>query len=87
MMLSQQGGYLIAVKNSGGEIFAEIVANGVGTHGQMFNHFQGENGEALFEANHGTIQQHFYEFQLTGKCLSNPSATIYAWAKALDWRA
>ena len=64
-----------------------LLQHAYSTHGLMYNEVKGRNGEIMFETNHGTLAQH-YENYISGQpCLSNPSATIYVWAKALQRRA
>ena len=53
----------------------------------MYNKLIGIGGEALFEANHGTIPRHFLEWQMGKKAMSNPIATIYAWTEGLKYIA
>lgn len=86
-LIKSNGGFLLAVKNIEGDILSEVVANAYATHGLMYNEVKGRNGEVMFETNHGTLSQH-YENYISGQpCVSNPSATIYVWAKALHRRA
>jgi isocitrate dehydrogenase len=53
----------------------------------MYNKLVGIQGEVLFEANHGTIPRHFFEWQMGKKALSNPIATIYTWTEGLRYIA
>lgn len=53
----------------------------------MYNEVRGRNGERLFETNHGTLERHFELFVSGDQNKSNPTATIYVWAKALQRRA
>jgi isocitrate dehydrogenase len=86
-LLKSLGGFLLAAKNLEGDMFSEIVANVYTTHGLMYNEVRGQNGERLFETNHGTLERHFEQFVAGEPNYSNPSATIYVWAKALQRRA
>lgn len=53
----------------------------------MYNEVCGRDGERLFETNHGTLERHFKLFVSGEPNHSNPTATIYVWAKALERRA
>ena len=53
----------------------------------MYNEVRGRDGERLFETNHGTLERHFKLFVSGEPNHSNPTATIYVWAKALERRA
>lgn len=81
--MKSHGGYLVALKNSEGDIFSEIVANVYTIHGLMYNEVRGNGSEILYETNHGTLSRHYENFMAGEPCLSNPSTTIYVWAKAL----
>jgi isocitrate dehydrogenase len=52
----------LASKNYDGDIFAEIVANGFGVHGLMYNTIYGSNGVIMAEANHGTLVRHYKQW-------------------------
>jgi hypothetical protein len=86
-LLKSSGGFLLAAKNREGDIFSEIVSNVYTTHGLMYNEVRGRNSERLYETNHGTLERHFKLFVSGEPNLSNPTATIYVWAKALERRA
>jgi len=77
----------LALKNYDGDIFAEIVANGLGVHGLMYNTLVTKSGAVLSETNHGTISRHYEDWQKGGDLISNPISTIYAWTEALRLRA
>ena len=77
----------MATKNYDGDIFSEIVANGFGVHGLMYNTSFGKNGEILTEANHGTLVRHYEQWQRGIKTSTNPISTIYAWVEALNHRS
>lgn len=50
---------MIACKNYDGDIISEIVATGFGSRNNMINQLVGYHGEAVFEANHGTVTKHY----------------------------
>ncbi len=85
-LIQCKGGFVLALKNYDGDIFAEIVANGFGTHGLMYNKLVGKCGAVMTETNHGTIVRHYRKWQKDHETSSNPTSTIYAWTEALKHR-
>ena len=85
-MIKCKGGFLLALKNYDGDIFAEIVAEGFSAHGLMYNKLVGKDGEIVTETNHGTIVRHYKQWQKNNETSSNPTSTIYAWTEALKER-
>ena len=85
-LIKCKGGFLLALKNYDGDIFAEIVAEGFSAHGLMYNKLVGKGGEIVTETNHGTIVRHYKQWQKNNETSSNPTSTIYAWTEALKER-
>lgn len=86
-VITESGGFLLALKNYDGDIFSEIVASGLCGQPLMFSRLVGLNGEVLSEANHGTIERHYKMWQQGEETSTNPIATIFAWTEALLRRA
>ena len=61
-LIKCKGGFLLALKNYDGDIFAEIVAEGFSAHGLMYNRLVGKCGAVMTETNHGTITRHYRQF-------------------------
>jgi len=85
-MMKQEGGVLWALSNYDGDVFSDVVAAGFGSLGMMTSVLVSPDGVCEFEAAHGTVRRHYYEY-LKGKPTStNPVASIFAWSGALRKR-
>ena len=85
-LIKCNGGFLLALKNYDGDIFAEIVASGYNTQALMYNKLVGKCGAVMAETNHGTIVRHYRQYQKEQETSTNPISTIYAWTCALKHR-
>ncbi|MBN8827122.1 MAG: NADP-dependent isocitrate dehydrogenase [Sphingobacteriia bacterium] len=86
--LKSQGGYLWACKNYDGDVQSDIVAQGFGSLGLMTSVLLSPDGKTVeTEAAHGTVTRHYEEFLKGNKTSTNPMATIFAWTRALIYRA
>lgn len=86
--LKWEGGYVWACKNYDGDVQSDIVAQGFGSPGLMTSVLATPDGRIqLTEAAHGTVRRH-HERRLAGETTStNPIATVFAWTRALAFRA
>lgn len=83
-----QGGFVWACKNYDGDVQSDIVAQGFGSLGLMTSVLMTPEGDVVeAEAAHGTVTRHFREYQKGNETSTNPIASIFAWTKALTYRA
>ena len=85
-LIKCNGGFVLALKNYDGDIFAEIVASGYNAQALMYNKLVGKCGAVMTETNHGTIVRHYRQYQKEQETSTNPTSTIYAWTEALKHR-
>jgi isocitrate dehydrogenase len=86
--LKWEGGYVWACKNYDGDVQSDIVAQGFGSPGLMTSVLTSPDGSIqLTEAAHGTIARHHRRREAGEATSTNPTATIYAWTRALAHRA
>ncbi|MBC8159085.1 MAG: NADP-dependent isocitrate dehydrogenase [Alphaproteobacteria bacterium] len=85
--MKSEGGFVWACMNHDGDVQADAVAEGFGSLGLMTSVLMTADGKTVqTEAAHGTITRHFREHQAGRETSTNPTATILAWAGALDAR-
>ncbi len=88
MALKWSGGFLWACKNYDGDVQSDTVAQGFGSLGLMTSVLMTPDGKtALAEAAHGTVTRHFRLYQQGKDTSTNPIASIFAWTRALSYRA
>ena len=86
--LKWSGGYLWACKNYDGDVQSDTVAQGYGSLGLMTSVLMSPDGSAVeAEAAHGTVTRHYRQHQQGKPTSTNPSASIYAWTRGLQYRA
>ena len=82
------GGFVWACKNYDGDVQSDTVAQGFGSLGLMTSVLMTPDGRAVeAEAAHGTVTRHFRQHQLGKETSTNPIASIFAWTRALHYRA
>ncbi|WP_066894331.1 NADP-dependent isocitrate dehydrogenase [Clostridium nigeriense] len=85
-VVKSQGGYIWACKNYDGDVMSDMVATAFGSLAMMTSVLVSPDGYYEYEAAHGTVQRHYYNY-LKGKDTStNSMATIFAWSGALRKR-
>ena len=85
-VIKSQGGSIWACKNYDGDVMSDMVATAFGSLAMMTSVLVSPDGNYEYEAAHGTVQRHYYQY-LEGKPTStNPVATIFAWSGALRKR-
>ncbi len=85
-VIRSEGGYIWACKNYDGDVFSDMLATAFGSLAMMTSVLVSPDGNFEYEAAHGTVQRHYYNY-LEGKSTStNPIATIFAWTGALAKR-
>ena len=86
--IRSEGGFIWATKNYDGDILSDMIAAAFsGSLAMMTSELMSPQGHYLTEAAHGTVQRHYYRYLRGEKTSTNPTAIIFAWAKALKRRA
>ncbi|MEW6739491.1 MAG: NADP-dependent isocitrate dehydrogenase [Nitrospirota bacterium] len=85
-VIKSEGGMLWACMNYDGDVMSDMVATGFGSLGLMTSVLVSPDGKFEYEAAHGTVMRHYYEY-LKGKPTStNSIASIFAWTGAIAKR-
>jgi isocitrate dehydrogenase len=86
--LKWSGGFVWACKNYDGDVQSDTVAQGFGSLGLMTSVLMTADGKTVeAEAAHGTVTRHFRLHQQGKATSTNPIASIFAWSRALSFRA
>lgn len=86
--LKWSGGFVWACKNYDGDVQSDTVAQGFGSLGLMTSVLMTPDGKTIeAEAAHGTVTRHYREYQKGNETSTNPIASIFAWTRALTYRA
>lgn len=80
------GGYVWALKNYDGDVMSDMVSSGFGSLAMMTSVLVSPEGNYEYEAAHGTVPRHYYQYLKGEKTSTNPIATIFAWTGALKKR-
>jgi len=84
--IRSEGGFVWACRNYDGDVMSDMVATAFGSLAMMTSVLVSPEGHYEYEAAHGTVQRHYYQY-LEGKPTStNSVATIFAWTGALRKR-
>jgi isocitrate dehydrogenase len=82
------GDFVWACKNYDGDVQSDTVAQGFGSLGLMTSVLMTPDGKTIeAEAAHGTVTRHFRQHQEGKATSTNPIASIFAWTRALTYRA
>ena len=84
--IRSEGGYIWACKNYDGDVMSDMVATAFGSLAMMTSVLVSPNGCYEYEAAHGTVQRHYYQYKEGKKTSTNPVATIFAWSGAFRKR-
>ena len=85
-IIRSEGGFLWALKNYDGDVMSDLIASGCGSLAMMTSVLVSPHGYFEYEAAHGTVQKHYYNY-LKGQATStNSMALIFAWTGALRKR-
>lgn len=86
--LKWEGGFVWACKNYDGDVQSDTVAQGFGSLGLMTSVLLTPDGNTVeAEAAHGTVTRHYRLHQQGKDTSTNPIASIFAWTRALTYRA
>ncbi len=85
-IMKAEGGMLWACMNYDGDVMSDMVASGFGSLGLMTSVLVSPDGKYLYEAAHGTVMRHYYEYLKGNPTSTNSVASIFAWTGALARR-
>ena len=85
-IMKTEGGLLWACKNYDGDVMSDMLASANGSLALMTSVLVSPQGCFLYEAAHGTVQRHYYQYQAGQKTSTNPMALIFTWSAALKKR-
>ena len=85
-VIRSEGGYIWACKNYDGDVMSDMVATAFGSLAMMTSVLVAPDGSFEYEAAHGTVQRHYYQYREGRKTSTNPVATIFAWSGAFRKR-
>lgn len=85
-IMKHEGGFLWALSNYDGDVFSDVVAAGFGSLGMMTSVLVSPDGKYEFEAAHGTVRRHYYEYLKGNPTSTNSVASIFAWSGGIRKR-
>ena len=85
-VIRSEGGYIWACKNYDGDVMSDMIATAYGSLAMMTSVLVSPDGVYEYEAAHGTVTRHYYNYLKGEKTSTNPIATIFAWSGALRKR-
>jgi len=85
-VIKSQGGFLWACMNYDGDVMSDMVATGFGSLGLMTSVLVSPDGNYEYEAAHGTVVRHYYEYLKGNPTSTNSIASIFAWTGAIRKR-
>jgi len=85
-VIRSPGGFIWACKNYDGDVMSDMVATAFGSLAMMTSVLVSPDGYYEFEAAHGTVTRHYYQYLKGEETSTNPVATLFAWTGALRKR-
>lgn len=85
-VIKSEGGMIWACKNYDGDVMSDMVATAFGSLAMMTSVLVSPEGNYEFEAAHGTVQRHYYNYLKGMETSTNSMATLFAWTGALRKR-
>lgn len=85
-IIRSEGGFLWALKNYDGDVMSDLIASGSGSLAMMTSVLVSPHGYYEYEAAHGTVQKHYYNYLKGIPTSTNSMALIFAWSGALRKR-
>ena len=85
-VIRSEGGFIWACKNYDGDVMSDMLATAFGSLGLMTSVLVSPDGVYEYEAAHGTVTRHYYNYLKGEKTSTNPIATIFACSGALRKR-
>lgn len=84
--IKNPGGYVWACQNYDGDVMSDMLATAYGSAAMMTSVLVSPDGIYEYEAAHGTVRRHYYQYLEGGVAYTNPLAIILAWSSALTKR-
>ena len=84
--MKSEGGFIWACKNYDGDVMSDMISSAFGSLAMMTSVLVSPSGVYEYEADHGTVQRHYYKHLKGEETSTNPIATIFAWSGALRKR-
>jgi isocitrate dehydrogenase len=85
-VIRSKGGFIWACKNYDGDVMSDMISTAFGSLAMMTSVLVAPDGTTEYEAAHGTVTRHYYNYLKGEKTSTNPMATIFAWTGALRKR-
>ena len=85
-VIKSKGGFIWALKNYDGDVMSDMIATAFGSLAMMTSVLVSPEGYYEYEAAHGTVQRHYYNYLKVISTSTNSIATIFAWSGALRKR-
>lgn len=85
-IMRSEGGLIWACKNYDGDVMSDMVAAAFGSLAMMTSVLVSPTGEFEYEAAHGTVTRHYYQYLKGVQTSTNPIATLFAWTGGLKKR-
>lgn len=85
-VIKSKGGFIWALKNYDGDVMSDMIATAFGSLAMMTSVLVSPEGYYEYEAAHGTVQRHYYNYLKGISISTNSIATIFAWSGALRKR-
>ena len=85
-VMRSEGGIVWALKNYDGDVMSDMIASSFGSLAMMTSVLVSPDGNYEYEAAHGTVTRHYYNYLKGQKTSTNPVATIFAWSGAFRKR-
>lgn len=85
-VIKSKGGFIWALKNYDGDVMSDMIATAFGSLAMMTSVLVSPEGYYEYEAAHGTVQRHYYNYLKGIITSTNSIATIFAWSDALRKR-
>jgi isocitrate dehydrogenase len=85
-VIRSSGGFIWACKNYDGDVMSDMVAAAFGSLAMMKSVLVSPEGYYEYEAAHGTVTRHYYQYLKGQETSTNPVATLFAWTGALRKR-
>ncbi len=85
-VIRSKGGFIWALKNYDGDVMSDMVSTAFGSLAMMTSVLVSPDGKYEYEAAHGTVTRHYYQYLKGEETSTNPVATLFAWTGALRKR-
>ena len=85
-VMKSEGGYIWACKNYDGDVMSDMISSAFGSLAMMTSVLVSPQGYFVYEAAHGTVQRHYYNYLMVVETSTMYVATIFAWTGALRKR-